>query len=384
MKVLAHFGWIATVLLVTSCSAQPATSAAPSSSTGGATVPTGIPADADPQLAAIYRDVVQKDMPGLPFSILEGAKREGKVTWYHVVTPAAHGPAIAEFKKRFPFIEVAEFEATGGPVLERLMTEKRAGTNVADVFQTTSPSLIQQAVDAGYIDSYKLTSEAKFKAGTFAAGTWYATSVSTLNVYIYNTNLVNEAQAKALEKYEGLYDPALKGLTIGLPPITSGAGPQALYYYFYKELGPDSWNKLKATKYKIYDVIPSADAVARGEIAVASVGESVANNQWIAKAPVRWTVPRPATSAPFPQAVVKNAPHPNAARLLQEFLLSQVGQVPFATFAYPSGRTDVGELRPVAKESWFPAQRSYYAIDQAAFDKQMPSLIDAWKQLFNP
>ncbi len=356
-----------------------------SGATPGATASQsgGIPANADPEVAAIYSSIVQKEMPGLPFAVLEGAKREGKVVWYHLTTPAAIGPTVAEFKKRFPFIQVEEFEGTGASVLERLLTEKRAGANRVDLFETSSPFLMNTAIEAGYVDAYKAAAEPMFKPGTYSSSTWYAVAVAAQICYAYNTNSVGAEQAKALAASDGLWHPSLKGLTIGLPPVSAGSSAQALYYYLEKTYGAEAWTRLKALNYKIYEVVPSGDALARGEIAVVPLPESVPLNLWTAKAPVRWTVPQPTVAIPLVQAVIKNAPNPNAGRLLQEFVLSRPAQELFATYAYPSARTDVGELRPVAKESWFTGSRSYYALDSADFQAKLPALTDQWKKVFS-
>lgn len=368
------------LIVVGACGGGSAEVARPSESTGP--VETSVPANADPQLAALYRDVVQKDMPGVPFSILDGAKKEGKVVFYHLAFTAATTPAIAEFKKRFPFIAVDEFTATGGPLMERFLAEKRAGSDLADVIETGSEALMTQLIDEGHIEKYKATSEGAFKPGTFRSGWWYAVAVGANIVYIYNTNLVTAEQAKILERFDGLWDPALAGKTIGVPNVVSSPAAQQFFYYLEKAYGAASWEKLKS--FKVLDPLPGGDAVARGEVAIMPDPESVGQTQWGNKAPVRWTVPQPALVDPYPQAIASKAPHPNAARLLQEFLLSKPGQTPFATFVSPSARTDVPESRAVASESWFvPSdRRTYFDEDRADFAKRLPSLIEDWKKVF--
>ena len=295
-----------------------------------------------------------------------------------------YGKALtAAFKQQFPFMDVEEFEATGAPLLEKYLSEKRAGIHLVDVVQMASPSLIQRAIDEGYISTYVVTSEKQFPSGSYVSGLWYPSLVAT-NVYMYNTTLVTEEQAEKLTTYEGLWDPVLSGLQIAIQNVAASATSQDYFYYLDTKYGRESWRKLKTLNVKIYEPLPAVDAVSRGEAAITYVGESLALSAWIAKAPIRWRVPEPAIVKYDPTAIASSPPHPNAARLFQEFLLSRKGQAVYNSLAEASVRADVGELRPVKDETWFQkAPDRRIAPDFAAEkDKALAKLIEDWKALF--
>ena len=66
-------------------------------------------------------------------------------------------------------------------------------------------------------------------------------------------------------------------------------------------------------------------------------------------APIEWIAPEPVIGLTFGTAVVKDAPHPNAARLFNDFLLSREGQELTAAAGYYAPRIDVAS--PILKEA---------------------------------
>ena len=66
-------------------------------------------------------------------------------------------------------------------------------------------------------------------------------------------------------------------------------------------------------------------------------------------APIEWVSAEPAIGLTFGLAVVKDAPHPNAARLFHDFLLSREGQEVIAAAGYYVPRTDVAS--PILKDA---------------------------------
>jgi iron(III) transport system substrate-binding protein len=66
-------------------------------------------------------------------------------------------------------------------------------------------------------------------------------------------------------------------------------------------------------------------------------------------APIDWIAPEPVIGLTFGLAVVKGAPHPNAARLFVDFLLSREGQEILGAAGYFAPRTDV--ISPILSEA---------------------------------
>ena len=82
------------------------------------------------------------------------------------------------------------------------------------------------------------------------------------------------------------------------------------------------------------------------------VGETGANGVDRLKkdgAPIEWIAPEPVIGLTFGLAVVKGSPHPHAARLLVDYLLSREGQEIMGSAGYFAPRTDVNS--PILKEA---------------------------------
>ena len=170
---------ITLILLVSACGTSGSASSASTASTASVdAVPSAtrsvdpVPSDADPALAAIYNDFVREEMPGVPFDLLSAAQEEGTVVWYHGQLTEANNETISQFQERFPFITVEELTMNSPALLERFLTESRAGLHAADIMTGTSPSEFEAAAEEGFLDSYRVSSESELPDGTYTSGVW--------------------------------------------------------------------------------------------------------------------------------------------------------------------------------------------------------------------
>src|SRR4029453_1631825 len=73
-------------------------------------------------------------------ALVKGAQTERAVEWYATL-PVEHSKVLIEaFRQRYPFIEVKYTGAGGGRMVNRVVTEHRAGLNKFDVLGGTSTS----------------------------------------------------------------------------------------------------------------------------------------------------------------------------------------------------------------------------------------------------
>jgi hypothetical protein len=73
-------------------------------------------------------------------ALVKGAQAERMVEWYATL-PIEHSKVLIEaFRQRYPFIEVKYTGAGGGRMVNRVVTEHRAGLNKFDVLGGTSTS----------------------------------------------------------------------------------------------------------------------------------------------------------------------------------------------------------------------------------------------------
>jgi ABC-type Fe3+ transport system substrate-binding protein len=149
---------------------------------------------------------------------------------------------------------------------------------------------------------------------------YYAVWRASLSVMGYNTKLV--APQEAPTGYLDLLDPKWKGKLVKSHPGYSGTSLTGTYA-IAKLLGWDYLEKLsKQGVQQLQSTTASPKSIASGERAVMVDGNEY--NMLIeidAKSPVKIIYPKEGT--PFvtsPTAIFADAPHPNAARVLQNFL----------------------------------------------------------------
>ena len=97
-------------------------------------------------------------------------------------------------------------------------------------------------------------------------------------------------------------------------------------------------------------------------------------------APVDWLRIEPLISTGNYVGLIKNSPHPNAGKLLEEFLLSKEGQEAFQKANYLPADPDVPAADPTLK----PKQGGFEAtvITNEMALEQLPEWTDIYKKLF--
>jgi iron(III) transport system substrate-binding protein len=154
----------------------------------------------------------------------------------------------------------------------------------------------------------------------------FATARVTLSVIGYNTNLVKAEDAP--KSFADLLDPKWMGKIVKAHPGYSGTILTATFQ-IARDVGWDYFEKL--SKQKVMQVQSSADPpkkLALGERAVMADGNEYNLFQLKEKGePVEIVYPLEGTPLIVgPTGVLKAAPHPNAARLLQSYLFSPEAQ----------------------------------------------------------
>ncbi len=253
-------------------------------------------------------------------AMLAAAAKEGKVVWYTAVdVKVAEGVAKA-FRAAYPNIPI-EVERSGSErVFQRVNQEYQSNIKNVDVVNSSDASHFifwkQQKWLAAHTppDVQRYPAQFKDPEGYFA--TWRA----TFSVMGYNTNLVPAASAPT--GYADLLDPTWKGKLAKSHPSYSGTSLTGTFA-LAKALGWDYFEKLsKQGVQQLQSTTATPKSIASGERAVMVDGNEY--NMFIeidAKSPVKIIYANEGT--PFvtsPTAIFADAPHPNAARVLQNFL----------------------------------------------------------------
>jgi iron(III) transport system substrate-binding protein len=181
---------------------------------------------------------------------------------------------------------------------------------------------------------------------------WVATNLGVRSA-AYNTQLV--LREVAPRGYEDLLDPRWKGKMVWNPKSMTGAWGfiATVIKGMGEEQGMDYLRKLAKQ-----DIVPLPmairavlDRVIAGEYAIGlEMNNTHAAISAAQGAPVQWVPLNPVSETIQAAGITKGAPHPNAARLFIDFMVSRTGQEIFRDNDYlpmhPDINAKIPELRP--------------------------------------
>jgi ABC-type Fe3+ transport system substrate-binding protein len=284
-------------------------------------------------------------------ALFEAAKKEGKVVWYtSLIVNQAVRPLVEAFSNKYPGIEVKYSRGDSGPNAIKVINEARAGKVEGDVFDgiAATPPLLK----AGAVDTFAPAEGGKYPpALRDPDARWNALVIYFLTPGI-NTQLVAKDE---INTPQDLLNPKWKGKIAWSNEPSSGAPMYvgSVLQTMGEDKGSEFLRALAKQELVNVDATNRAilDQVILGQYVIAlSIFNHHAEISAQKGAPVAWLKVEP-ISAPFHCiGLVKNAPHPNAARLLIDFLLSEEGQRVFAEVGYlpamPSVPAKVSTLKP--------------------------------------
>jgi ABC-type Fe3+ transport system substrate-binding protein len=268
---------------------------------------------------------------------IAAAKREGEVIWYSTqIINQLVRPVAAAFEKKYPGIRVRYIRANATEIAIKILNESHAGNPQSDIFDGTSTVVPLER--EGYVLQW-LPEPAKSYPALYRdpEGYWVASHIF-INTPGYNTALIPKGSEP--KTYQDLLDPKWRGKIVwdGLPSASGGTG---FIGTVLAEMGEQKgMDYLRAfAKQKVVNVAASArevlDQVIAGEYPLAL---QIFNHHAVISAkkgaPVDWIKLEPATGTLSTVSIHKNAPHPNAAKLLFDFIISDEGQKVFRDADY--------------------------------------------------
>ena len=270
--------------------------------------------------------------------LVEGARKEGEIVWYTTMSLDQSKQFMDRFIKKYPFLKPSVFRSGGGALLNRVLSETKAGKNFFDVVNGNG-ELVLPLMETGALAPY-VSPERKFIPEDLRDEKGFWTSVYVNSVVLgYNRNLVKREQVPVT--YEDLLHPRWKGRKISVDDS---------YTTFLQGL-ISSWGKEKAVAY-LKRLAQQEPVVMRGStvrVQLAAAGEyplviayaNIIQNLAERGAPVDWVALEPAVISVNTVMLGAKASHPNAARLLIDFTLSKEGQEKLWDFQRIPARKDV-------------------------------------------
>jgi iron(III) transport system substrate-binding protein len=286
--------------------------------------------------------------------LLEGAKKEGQVTFYTSNTWVA-GPVAKEFEKKYPFIKVNVWRSDSKALLKRLSEEVSAARFLADVVETSPEYLalmvqenLLQEHTSPELSAYDDEAKIKGKRGVYA---W-----TNREIYIslgYNTKLIPAAEApKSVKDY---LDPKWKG-KMSIAGTTTGVQWVGA---IMDAMGREFLEKLGAQDINVQNISGAAlsGLVASGEVPLSpTIFNSNIFTHKQEGAPVDWRSLDPVVAGVGTSGMIVNAPHPHAALLFLDYLHSKFGQQVAMKGGLSSARTDIGSLEQKFKKVYMESK----------------------------
>jgi iron(III) transport system substrate-binding protein len=269
--------------------------------------------------------------------LVEAAKKEGELVYYTTMTLDQSKVVTDRFEKKYG-IKATLFRTGGGPLLNKIFTEARGGRYDWDVVvgrgEMALP-LIERKLVASYLSPETKMIEEQL---VDKQGYWTAYYVNSY-VLGWNTKLVKKQDVP--KTYEELLNPKWKGGQISLDTEAYGM-MEGLKRVWGREKGINYFKRLAAL-----DPVLKRGNTERVQLVVA--GEYpliIAYNQTLQRmnsrgAPVDWLPLEPSVTQVNPIMLAAKAPHPNAARLFYDFVLSKEGQEMLRGFQRIPVRKDV-------------------------------------------
>ncbi len=269
--------------------------------------------------AQSFADLAQNDSPSRHQMLVEAAKKEGSLTFYTSIAEK-DGPVLAaDFEKRYG-IKVNIWRASSTKVLQRAVVESQANRWDFDAVDISAPEM-----EALYREKTLQEVNSKFHADLFPETMpkhrGWAPQFLSVFVQAYNTNLVKKADLP--KSYEDLLDPKWKG------KLAVEAKDNEWYCGLMKHLGDEKGSKLfKEIVAKNGWSVRSGHSllnnmVVSGEVPLALTVYSYMTEQAKQKgAPVDWFTIDPVIGRSNGIGVSRKPPHPNAALLFYEYMLS--------------------------------------------------------------
>jgi iron(III) transport system substrate-binding protein len=324
------------------------------------------------------------------------AEKEAALSLYVFDNGPLTEEAVQGFERAYPKIKVTQLRGRGSALGPRIVAERRAEKYLVDVFAGGKGTALGTLYLGKFLAPIKpilslpeVLDESK----------WYRRELKYVDpenkyifVYIgnaggveinYNANLVNP---KDFTSYWDLTQPKWKGKIAATDPRTRGMDNPVLFFYYHAKLGPEFIRKL----YGDMEVMIARDyrqpvdwlAAGRYALCIPCVSDEMdkAMDQGLPVGQIlRLKEGGTLSSSGGTLAMLQNAPHPNAAKVFINWLLSREGQTIVQKGRIGRTRTASNSLRTDIAKTELPdeVQRrdgvEYFDADDDNFADRRPA-----------
>ena len=312
-------------------------------------------------------------------SMEAAARKEGQITWYVASIDSRNAEAAGQlFTARYD-IKVNVVRAASQIMFQRLSQDLAQGAANADVFSSVDIANFIELKQKNALANYRPENAGKVFPvfQNLDPDGYYYTTVASVIALAYNTEKVKPADAP--KSWMDLLEPKWTDkIALGHPAYSGFAGTWAAQ--MYKLYGKSYFERLSKLKPHVSrSLLDATTLLASGE-------------RWVTASPISPLVESADKGNPIaivypsdgsilvqtPSAVMKNAPHPNAARLFMEFLLSAEFSQVLVKARYETMRPDVKPLPGVKPVSEIKTIQP--TLDDQV--KGIPAVAELWRDIF--
>ncbi len=251
------------------------------------------------------------------------AQKEGVVVWYGTMNTKDMNLTANQFMKTHPGIKVQMLRLGSSQLPARVATEQRAGKYNADVISGDEFQVLQ-LVDVGAFQKYNFADLNKFLKGTVDPNGYWVNLYQNTTVLAWNPNSLKSDHLKPPSSVADFAKPEWRG--------KFGLDTGALNWYMgvlqSEKNGPALVKAIaENSPQKTDGHTQTVTQLAAGEFdATPTAYGYMANQQHRKGRSVDFVNPTPLLVSLNPIGMAKNAPHPAAAKVFIDWLLSKDGQ----------------------------------------------------------
>lgn len=323
---------------------------------------------------AMFCLVLSMGSPGLAQQdLIEGAKKEGEVVvWVHTMNNP--NQVIKPFEKKYPFLKVKLWDSRSATMIARMIEEAKAGRYSPDVVTFGSRNW-PELQKAGLLKEQEWPAHVNKWPYQPKTNMWRLLAVS-LRLPTYNKRRISASEAP--KSWDDLKDRKWRGKSV---MSMSGGDSLLLFGYLWRKKGGElNWEKAKAYWGEVID--KTKPRVVRGFTApneLHAAGEfplfllNAMTTTLLLRdrgAPIEIVPIKKTVGSSWGVSIPKTVPHPNAAKLFINYLLSREGLLKYANAnlapVYDPEVAKKAKANRILKElgiDWEPAPQEIFTDD---------------------
>jgi iron(III) transport system substrate-binding protein len=314
------------------------------------------------------------------------AKKEGQVTLYQASSTEAGSMLAQAFEKKYPGIKCNVYRGTSGDCHTKLDTEWRAGKTFCDVFHSSLYGAFLTMTDQGRFMKYR-SPEIKNYWEKWTNPDYYAPVRFTTMCIAWNSDIVSKEDApKSYADGAKLAQQKKWFGKIAIGDPSGSANAVAWVYSLVKKYGDTAWDWFRiwgeadAGTFSSHGAMDKEILAGKYPISMSDLDYRV-NENIIAGTPLTGIWPKDGVSvSPGPVAIIKETPHPNAAKLFYNYFLSSEGCQAFQK----GGSSNAARKSGIIKWEHMPSldELNIIDIDYRQLDKDEKDLLAKFEQVF--